>query len=424
MVDPRLEQYISSKRQSGASDESIKLELIANRWNAEIVNESLGLGGGSSIPTPTPDHYYGIGELLSNAFSLFKERFVGSFLLTLFPGVIIFLVSLVFGVLYAILSGGIMSLLNNSNGIVTGVLIGVGLLVVFIAIVIMQIWSSIALLYSLLSVNKISFIQSFKDSWKYVRRFWWISALEMLIIFGGSIFLLIPGIILGIWFSFSQFVLIDEDIKGMAALQTSREYVRGYGWSIFARMLLYGFTIGIIGGILGGIAKGMGIDKNIVVSIISALLNMALAIFSISLATVMYKNIKSVKGKVSIEGKSKKGYIALAVIGVLSILLIPIIAVGTLLTINPTKQINKARKIESLNNQMEIKKSIEMYYAQVGKFPNDLNQLVPKYLKSIPVDPNIDSCYSVTIVDTQTDIQVTSAKKIGAVCDTKITVPQ
>jgi hypothetical protein len=77
----------------------------------------------------------------------------------------------------------------------------------------------------------------------------WVSFLTGLIVCGGYILLIVPGIIFSIWFFFAQFVLVKEDVRGMEALLKSREYVRGQWFDVAIRLLLiWGLSV-IVGAI-------------------------------------------------------------------------------------------------------------------------------------------------------------------------------
>lgn len=52
----------------------------------------------------------------------------------------------------------------------------------------------------------------------------------------GFILLIIPGIIVMVWFAFSQFFFVTESLRGTAAMRASRELVRGNWWAVFGRM--------------------------------------------------------------------------------------------------------------------------------------------------------------------------------------------
>jgi hypothetical protein len=101
-----------------------------------------------------------------------------------------------------------------------------------------------------------------------VKLFWaaiWIAILNALALLGGFVLLVVPAILLAIWFTFTSYVLVLEDKRGMSALLASKEYVKGFWWAIVGRILLlalvwfailliiYAPLAAIFGGIFGGI---------------------------------------------------------------------------------------------------------------------------------------------------------------------------
>ncbi len=47
----------------------------------------------------------------------------------------------------------------------------------------------------------------------------------------------------------------------------------------------------------------------------------------------------------------------------------------------------KAQEAALVHNLAEMRKAIDDFYADTQRYPNDLNELVPKYLRRIPDDP-------------------------------------
>ncbi len=73
------------------------------------------------------------------------------------------------------------------------------------------------------------------------RQFWKFTGLLLLlglIVAGGSLAFIVPGFVFLIWFFFCQYILADEGIGGLQALQRSRQLVRGHGWQVCGRFLL------------------------------------------------------------------------------------------------------------------------------------------------------------------------------------------
>lgn len=83
------------------------------------------------------------------------------------------------------------------------------------------------------------------DAWKLVLPLLWIAILEMLIVLGGLVLLIIPGIYFGVVLSFSTFTLIEEKHRGTAALNASRNLVKGRFWATLWRLLAGSLVFGL-----------------------------------------------------------------------------------------------------------------------------------------------------------------------------------
>ena len=59
-----------------------------------------------------------------------------------------------------------------------------------------------------------------------------------LIIGGGSLLFIVPGILFTVWFSFCYYILAEEGSSGIASIEKSYRLVRGRGWAVFRRLLL------------------------------------------------------------------------------------------------------------------------------------------------------------------------------------------
>ncbi len=62
-----------------------------------------------------------------------------------------------------------------------------------------------------------------------------------LCIFAGLILLVVPGIVVAVWLSFSSFIVITGKAKGLEALRTSKRYVRGIWLQVFLRFIAAAF---------------------------------------------------------------------------------------------------------------------------------------------------------------------------------------
>lgn len=91
-------------------------------------------------------------------------------------------------------------------------------------------------------------------AWPLVLPMLWIGVLEAVIVFGGFILLVIPGIYLMISLSFSNLFLLEKNMRGIPALAASRALVKGRWlatfWRILAGAIIFGGIIGLVTGMI------------------------------------------------------------------------------------------------------------------------------------------------------------------------------
>lgn len=74
----------------------------------------------------------------------------------------------------------------------------------------------------------------------------WVTILVGLVIVGGLVLLIIPGIIFAIWFAFGSYAMILDGRRGTAALKYSKQLVAGRWGEVFWRLLAPSFAFIII----------------------------------------------------------------------------------------------------------------------------------------------------------------------------------
>ncbi len=142
--------------------------------------------------------------------------------------------------------------------------------------------------------------------------FWpvvWVSLLTMLIIVGGSLLFIIPGIIFCILLSFSRFAVIMDDMRGFDSLSFSHALVRNVWFPVLWRTLAMAIIIGIVSFIASKIPY-----VNIVVPFFSIP-------FSIIYMVSVYNDLKAKQAvtKEAVIGKNRSLYMSFVVIGALGI---------------------------------------------------------------------------------------------------------
>lgn len=144
-----------------------------------------------------------------------------------------------------------------------------------------------------------------------------LTILQGLIVSGGTVLLIIPGIVLGIYFMFSGLVFFTTGTTGLAALLTSKAYVKDYGLAVFGRLFVMGiiFIVPVI--ILSAIASPFGEQAGTVIeTVTSFILQPIIVLFDIAL----FKELQKLKGMqvVAPLPKQKTGYYLLAALGALA----------------------------------------------------------------------------------------------------------
>lgn len=186
----------------------------------------------------------------------------------------------------------------GANGVITtSGLAGMGALalVATVIYIVGMIWGYSALLNK---VSKLGQPMGIKDAFMSAKPLIWPLFLTGLLagIFTliGLVLLVIPGIIVGVFLSFSLYIVVDENKKGMEALKASKAYVDGYWLPIFGRALLMGIVISLISGIIGGIAQNLlGVNVGMLVQNVIGLVVIP---FAVLYMYDLYKNVKQLKG--------------------------------------------------------------------------------------------------------------------------------
>lgn len=128
------------------------------------------------------------------------------------------------------------------------------LLLVFVPLAALYIfaasWSTVATVYVLSSPEAPTWRAALRRSLPDAAPFLATSLLAGILTFLGVILLIVPGIIIGIWFAFWPYVFVAEGVRGRAGLRRSRELVRGRWWGVAWRFALPFVFYMIVSGLL------------------------------------------------------------------------------------------------------------------------------------------------------------------------------
>jgi hypothetical protein len=190
-----------------------------------------------------------------------------------------------------------------------------------IALIVIQMFSGLALIFAAhderVDVRK-AFVLAAGKFWRLL----WLGTISSIIVFGLSCFLLIPGLIVGIFFSFGAYILALEDKGGMNALFISREYVRGKWWAVLGYTLFPVLIVVIPVGIVSGALNALKVPyyEPVMSLLVGLFLTPAIAVYGYSL----YAGFKQAKGAVSpkVTAGRKARYIVPALAGFILLLVL------------------------------------------------------------------------------------------------------
>ena len=313
-----------------------------------------------------------VGKLLGDAWQLYKKQFFTYLGIILLP-------SIIFACGYVLISYG------PPTAIIIGVLIAV------IAAIAMF-FSVGAILLEIMRND--GFVKSYEKVSEFVWPMFLIFILFTVIQLGGFILLIIPGILMTVWFIFWPYVLIAEGKRGLDALTQSREYVREYWWAIFWRFLVVEF-IEIIASLiisfiififLPGVAKQE-------INGVSSLIRVLLYPFYAICFYLVYKNLVIIKPNLQ-AAQSKKGrgfLIASGIVGfVVAILIIPSIFFVRTFVVEPFSISGQAMSPTLTNGEYVLIEKFNHNYKQgdivILRDPQDETSYLVKRIIGLPGD--------------------------------------
>lgn len=146
--------------------------------------------------------------------------------------------------------------------------------ILFIIETFIAVWISIILIQlsaSIIQNKTVVPIQLQQSSTKLIYPVLIVGLLQLLVILGGFILLIIPGLIFMVWYVFVQFSAVLDNKKGMEALSHSKTLVQGRFWKTLLNayggslliLLFYSFIIAII---ISLVATASGVQPELLLS--------------------------------------------------------------------------------------------------------------------------------------------------------------
>lgn len=177
-----------------------------------------------------------IEELFKKSFSLYYQK--AFFMIRLI------LAGWIGGIIIVLVFGAIALALVFWKMVALGI---VAILVGALLLIIISLWLQVALVFSIKEPNGQIDIKTLLFSVKdKIVPYFWVTFLKGLMVLGGFILLIIPGIIFSVWFCLVEYAFVFEGKKGFSASWRSKELVKGYGWAVLGRLLAFMFLAMII----------------------------------------------------------------------------------------------------------------------------------------------------------------------------------
>lgn len=258
----------------------------------------------------------GVRDLLKRTWQVYKKRFWVFLGITIAPFLVVFSLTLIFW--------GVAFLFGNTGSIKSQLLILWLAITGFILALIINIWSGVSLLYAIKEREAGMGIKAaFQKARHKIIFYWWVSFLSSFIVVGAFLFFIIPGIILGVWFSLATYVLVSEDLKGMNAILRSKQLVSGNWWKVFWRYIVF-FIIfaasyfAIVSPLNYFIGKNIG---DIASSFVSILFLPLAAVYFF----LLYEDLKKLKEGIAPEPVTRGRKIKYILVGLAGFLLVAVI---------------------------------------------------------------------------------------------------
>lgn len=178
-------------------------------------------------------------------------------------------------------------------------------LAVFVASLIFSLWVTIALAKAIKACLDKEEPKNWKENMGLTSYLIWpviaTSLIAALIILGGSILFIIPGIIFFIWYTFSFYTVVFEEKRTLKALRASKDLVVGRWWSILFRWLvpiIFVFLIiltldWITNSILELIITKGFFWKSVISGIINSIINTLATPITLTALLILYLNAKN-----------------------------------------------------------------------------------------------------------------------------------
>ncbi len=356
MSDSTLEHHIRDARASGKAEAEIRQGLLDQGWPEHLIDAALS-GQAPSVEAPA------LGGALKPFGALFKESW-GSYgyLMGIFwPLIVLFFA--------ASLSGPLMKL----GGIEEIPAVGIGLALLTFALALLLPIAEILALGRQDGGERPGLGGLLRAALRKFFGFLWVNVLRGFVTLGGAAALIVPGVILSVQTLFVPYMYVLENRRGLKAIESSRNMVRGLGWPVFWRILgfgLFGLGVFLVAGLIAGIVSIPAILEGIKTPVasgqlpltpgqellVAAITNLPNALLFPLLAAFpfwLYRDLRRLRGVAAVEAvrTDTKVFLGLGIVAAAVIVVFFVVAVAWFIAsvtgTNPADWVSRLRAIRN-----------------------------------------------------------------------------
>lgn len=303
MQNEEIAKYVVDERARGVREEDIKAELLAKGWKEDDVNAAMATVASDTSPPATQFNggLSDMGDLFLLTWTDMQSHFSLIASIMSVPIILYFAASVS------------REMMTRDDMFSSGILYAFAQL----AGAIFLLLATIGIIKQVKSGWKLSVEETYRIALPYFWPLVWVSLLSGLVVLGGFLLLLVPGVILAVMLSFSRIAVVVDDKRGMDALMWSKELVHGLWWEVFKRLISLGLLLGVVSILLG------------IVPYIGSALSILTVPFSMMFVVRLYDELKALKGLVPGVTTHGRGMLVGAmVVGIVAIPLLFIAVAG------------------------------------------------------------------------------------------------
>ena len=251
---------------------------------------------------------------------------------------------------------------------------------------------------------KETFLKAKKFAWK----FFVVKLTVSVFIFLWMLLFLIPGLIMGLFYSLAVWAFFYEGFTGGQALKRSKELIKNYWWAVFGRFASIFVIL-----MAAAVVPPMLIDSYVFANLWGMLVQIAsfiMAPFFMIYSQLIFKDLKNIKGESKITKKEGGGIVI--VIAFLFIIVAVVGLLSTLAVVSLNTARMKARDASVMSSAKQVQVGAELYYNENGYYPNEIKDLLESNILS--PSSNFEDKIEYTKTETRSEVCFTLEKGAGS----------